>query len=608
MPSAIQVTTSKARTRSIDWLLTGASILLLGWLINLVMIGASLAQDDGKTKNILYINSYHPGYSWSDDIQKGLIERLHASDLTIELSVEYLDSRRFTAPALQKKQADLMLTKYSGYRIDLVVVSDNAAFEFATEYRGRLFPGIPIVFCGYNNFRPEVLNGLSNISGVNEEMDVKSLIETALYIQPNIQTLAFVLSTGDASSKSIAENVETTIVPSYSKQFKVVLLKDASMKQIRETLARLPRQSALLLIGQTSDMGEGRALTPIENGQLISAASPVPVYTLWNFHLNTGVLGGRILSGGDQGKAAGAMALEILNGTRADSIPVIMTSPTRNIFDYTVMKRFEIGVRSLPENSMVINKPHSFFEANKRVAGIILSVFAILVAFIIALSVNILMRIRAEKALQEHRDHLEILVKERTAKLTEANSALMDSEERFHGLSDAAFEGIVFTENGIIIEINRTCCELFGYHSSEVINRPGTDFISPEDRENVKSKILSGFDQPYTASGLKKDGKTFPIEIQGKMFSYRGREVRVSAIRDLTRQKQAEEEIKTLRGILPICLFCKKIRDDKGYWEQVDIYINKYSEADISHSVCPECAKIHYPKQYEAIMKKKDKV
>jgi len=572
------------------------------------MIGASLAQDDGKTKNILYINSYHPGYSWSDDIQKGLIERLHASDLTIELSVEYLDSRRFTAPALQKKQADLMLTKYSGYRIDLVVVSDNAAFEFATEYRGRLFPGIPIVFCGYNNFRPEVLNGLSNISGVNEEMDVKSLIETALYIQPNIQTLAFVLSTGDASSKSIAENVETTIVPSYSKQFKVVLLKDASMKQIRETLARLPRQSALLLIGQTSDMGEGRALTPIENGQLISAASPVPVYTLWNFHLNTGVLGGRILSGGDQGKAAGAMALEILNGTRADSIPVIMTSPTRNIFDYTVMKRFEIGVRSLPENSMVINKPHSFFEANKRVAGIILSVFAILVAFIIALSVNILMRIRAEKALQEHRDHLEILVKERTAKLTEANSALMDSEERFHGLSDAAFEGIVFTENGIIIEINRTCCELFGYHSSEVINRPGTDFISPEDRENVKSKILSGFDQPYTASGLKKDGKTFPIEIQGKMFSYRGREVRVSAIRDLTRQKQAEEEIKTLRGILPICLFCKKIRDDKGYWEQVDIYINKYSEADISHSVCPECAKIHYPKQYEAIMKKKDKV
>jgi len=54
-------------------------------------------------------------------------------------------------------------------------------------------------------------------------------------------------------------------------------------------------------------------------------------------------------------------------------------------------------------------------------------------------------------------------------------------------------------------------------------------------------------------------------------------------------------EIKTLRSILPLCSFCKKIRDDKGYWEQVDVYIHKHLQADISHSVCPECAKEHYP-------------
>jgi predicted ester cyclase len=58
---------------------------------------------------------------------------------------------------------------------------------------------------------------------------------------------------------------------------------------------------------------------------------------------------------------------------------------------------------------------------------------------------------------------------------------------------------------------------------------------------------------------------------------------------------QLLEEIKTLREILPLCSFCKKIRDDKGYWEQVDVYLHKYSEADISHSVCPDCAKEHYP-------------
>ena len=59
--------------------------------------------------------------------------------------------------------------------------------------------------------------------------------------------------------------------------------------------------------------------------------------------------------------------------------------------------------------------------------------------------------------------------------------------------------------------------------------------------------------------------------------------------------QKALDEVKTLRGILPICSFCKKVRDDKGYWEQVDVYINKHSQADISHSICPDCTKKHYP-------------
>ena len=63
----------------------------------------------------------------------------------------------------------------------------------------------------------------------------------------------------------------------------------------------------------------------------------------------------------------------------------------------------------------------------------------------------------------------------------------------------------------------------------------------------------------------------------------------------ILKQKKAAEEIKVLRGILPLCSFCKKIRDDEGYWEQVDIYIHKHSQADISHSICPECLKKHYP-------------
>lgn len=59
--------------------------------------------------------------------------------------------------------------------------------------------------------------------------------------------------------------------------------------------------------------------------------------------------------------------------------------------------------------------------------------------------------------------------------------------------------------------------------------------------------------------------------------------------------QNAKDEIKTLRGILPICSFCKKIRDDRGYWNQIEAYIQDHSEALFSHSLCDDCAKKHYP-------------
>jgi hypothetical protein len=67
---------------------------------------------------------------------------------------------------------------------------------------------------------------------------------------------------------------------------------------------------------------------------------------------------------------------------------------------------------------------------------------------------------------------------------------------------------------------------------------------------------------------------------------------------------KAMSEIKRLRGILPFCSFCKKIRDDRGYWEKVDIYIHKHSGADISHGICPECLEQHYPEEFAAICQK----
>jgi hypothetical protein len=69
--------------------------------------------------------------------------------------------------------------------------------------------------------------------------------------------------------------------------------------------------------------------------------------------------------------------------------------------------------------------------------------------------------------------------------------------------------------------------------------------------------------------------------------------------------QKALDEIKTLQGILPICSFCKNIRNDQGYYEQIESYIHKHSGVDFSHTICPSCMEKHYPEEYESIMSKK---
>jgi hypothetical protein len=62
--------------------------------------------------------------------------------------------------------------------------------------------------------------------------------------------------------------------------------------------------------------------------------------------------------------------------------------------------------------------------------------------------------------------------------------------------------------------------------------------------------------------------------------------------------------VRNLKGILPLCTYCKKIKDDSGKWEQVDVYIHKHSQADVSHGICPDCMKKYYPVEYEEIFGK----
>ncbi|MFQ6039913.1 MAG: ATP-binding protein [Candidatus Poribacteria bacterium] len=131
-----------------------------------------------------------------------------------------------------------------------------------------------------------------------------------------------------------------------------------------------------------------------------------------------------------------------------------------------------------------------------------------------------------------------------------AEAALRESEERFHRLSDATFEGIVINDKGTILDVNQTFATMFGYEMSELIGTSVLKLMAPEFRDSTLNKILSGFEQPYESVGLRKDGTTFPVEIRAKATQYHGRMVRVGAIRDITERRRAEAQLTRQTAVL----------------------------------------------------------
>jgi PAS domain S-box-containing protein len=124
-----------------------------------------------------------------------------------------------------------------------------------------------------------------------------------------------------------------------------------------------------------------------------------------------------------------------------------------------------------------------------------------------------------------------------------AELKLIESENRFKVLSNASFEGIFLLDNGICIEANETGCQLFGYPYHEIIGMHALEVIAEEDRKTVKDNISKGISEAYEVIGLKKDRSTFHAEIQGKNLMYKGKEVRISAVRDISKRKKAQKEL-----------------------------------------------------------------
>ncbi|MDM8544660.1 PAS domain S-box protein, partial [Desulfococcaceae bacterium HSG9] len=128
--------------------------------------------------------------------------------------------------------------------------------------------------------------------------------------------------------------------------------------------------------------------------------------------------------------------------------------------------------------------------------------------------------------------------------LIKAKEKTEESEARFKALHNASFGGISIHDKGIILECNQGLADITGYLTDELIGMNGLLLIAEQSRDFVMKKILSGYEKPYEAMGLRKNGEEFPMRLEARNIPYKGKQMRVVEFRDITEYKRTEKALK----------------------------------------------------------------
>ena len=336
------------------------AVSLMVVFVLLFSAGDGLAASTTK-KSVLVLNSYHLGYKWSDDIIEGIQAVFAPSAQNIELHLEYMDTQRIADPEYMQKLYEVYKYKFASQKFDVIIVSDDPAFNFVRKYHNELFPETPIVFCGVNYFEDSMLTGEQLFTGVVENQDIKTTIEVALRLHPDTKNIYYVNDrtvTGRAIEKVLYETM-----PLFEDRIKFISLVDNTMAQNQLAVSQLPLDSLVLFLIFFQD-ASGQRFSYDEGISQISTKSSVPVYGVWDMYLGHGIAGGMLTSGYYQGEAAANIAQRVINGETVSNIPVVKNSPNYFMFDNLQLRRFGISKADLPSDSYVIN---DFYSGKKQV-------------------------------------------------------------------------------------------------------------------------------------------------------------------------------------------------------------------------------------------------
>lgn len=381
-------------------------------------------------KKVLIICSYHRGYKWSDGEIEGIEKIFSSMEDQVELSVEYMDTKRIKTPEFEKIYLDLLQLKFEQYKPDLIIVLDDNAFQFILKYCRVIFHcKIPVVFAGVNDFSPSMIEENRDlITGIVQGVDLEDNLKLAKELRPEAKTVVIIL---DESTSGRIYEKSLRALESKIKDFKFEYINTSRLTydEMIQAIQKQPDSSIGLLLAYTKNKDRYFVRTKI-GYEAITQTANFPFLGVMDMSVKSGAMGGKVQDSIQHGMEAANIAMEILDGKSPGDIPVRYESRMTHLFNYNQLRRFNISKSQLPPGSIVINEPESFYYKYRREVWIVISIFIFLIGSIIILSINISRRKAVEGELLDYQNHLEEIVDSRTVELKNANQTLTETLEK----------------------------------------------------------------------------------------------------------------------------------------------------------------------------------
>lgn len=358
------------------------------------------AEKNEKEKlEVLFISSYSSNFISFEDQVQGIREGLNNN---ANIKIEYMNSSNIDLEENELRFYDLVkmnLENYNNY--DAIIVGDDEALEFTLKYREDIFKGIPIVFLGIQ--RTDLIRKafeFEGISGVRELESVEENIDLIKKLHSNIENIIFLNDCGENFYPDLVEKN-----PQFN--FGELITNELSIDEFRKVISELEENTAIISF-YPNHFKDREWLNTQDINKMIAELNPnIPVYSILNYSIGTGSIGGKVIKHFEQGRLAGQIVLQLLEGKDEEEVYIGYDLANKHVFDYNVLKNFNIRISSLPDNSEIINNPLNIIKEYKSVFIITCIMFLTLLLLVVALIKHIQYKNKFEKEIIKAKDKAE---------------------------------------------------------------------------------------------------------------------------------------------------------------------------------------------------------